>query len=61
MELVRIDPSVKVLIASGFSPEDELHREIMPLVKGFLHKPFTMDELLQAVETVLSDKPFVQC
>ena len=42
MELLRIDPSVKVFIASGYSPEDELHREISRLVKGFLHKPLAI-------------------
>ncbi|MCX5873924.1 MAG: response regulator [Deltaproteobacteria bacterium] len=53
MELVKIDPSVKVLIASGYSPEDELHLEISPLVKGFLHKPFAIAELLTSVRSVM--------
>jgi two-component system, cell cycle sensor histidine kinase and response regulator CckA len=56
MELVKIDPSVKVLIASGFSPCDELHREINPLVKGFVQKPFAMTQLLDGVRSVLLDK-----
>jgi two-component system cell cycle sensor histidine kinase/response regulator CckA len=55
MELLKIDPSVKVLIASGYAPEDELHREIGPLVKGFLHKPFEIAELLNEVRSVLGD------
>ncbi|MEI6134934.1 MAG: response regulator [Desulfomonile sp.] len=42
MELLNIDPSVKVLIASGYSPSDEFHTEISPLVKGFVHKPFAI-------------------
>jgi PAS domain S-box-containing protein len=53
MELLKIDPSVKVLIASGYAPEDELHREIRPLVKGFLHKPFAMAELVNQARYVL--------
>jgi PAS domain S-box-containing protein len=53
MELVKIDPSVKVLIASGYAPEDELHKEIRPLVKGFLHKPFAIAELLTGVGSAL--------
>ncbi|MGO8880305.1 MAG: PAS domain S-box protein [Desulfomonilaceae bacterium] len=53
MELVKIDPSVKVLIASGYAPEDELHKEISPLVTGFLHKPFAMVELLTSVRSVV--------
>jgi two-component system, cell cycle sensor histidine kinase and response regulator CckA len=53
LELLKIDPSLKVLIASGFSPSDELRREISPLVKGFVHKPCTRSELLKEVGSVL--------
>ena len=53
MELLKIDPSVKVLIASGYAPEDELHKEISPLVKGFLHKPFAITALPAEVRSVL--------
>ena len=53
MELVKIDPLVKVLIASGYAPEDELYREISPLVKGFLHKPFAISTLPADVRSVL--------
>ena len=53
MKLVKIDPSVKVLIASGYAPEYELHKEIRPLVKGFLHKPFAIEELLNQTRSVL--------
>ena len=56
MELLKIDPSVKVLIASGYSPSDELHGEISPFVKGFVHKPFGMAQLLGSVEAVLRGK-----
>ena len=55
MELVKIDPAVKVLIASGFSPSDDLQKEINPLVKGFVHKPFGMTQLLDAVGSVLGE------
>jgi DNA-binding NarL/FixJ family response regulator len=53
MELLKIDPSVKVLIVSGYAPEDELHKEISPLVKGFLHKPFNMVELIKEARLTL--------
>ncbi len=52
-ELVKIEPSISVLVASGYAPEDELHRDIRPLVKGFLHKPFAMAQLLTSVRTAL--------
>jgi two-component system, cell cycle sensor histidine kinase and response regulator CckA len=53
MELAKIDPSVKVIIATGFSPSDELHKEISPLVKGVVQKPFSLTELLQAVGSAI--------
>jgi DNA-binding NtrC family response regulator len=56
MELVKIDPSVKVIIASGYAPEDELHREIRPLVKGFLQKPFGVAELLNETRSAMDIK-----
>jgi len=57
MELVKIDPSVKVLIASGYAPEDELQSEISPIVKGFLHKPFATTQLLKGVRSALDGDP----
>jgi two-component system, cell cycle sensor histidine kinase and response regulator CckA len=57
MELLKIDPSVKVLIASGYAPEDELHKEIRPLVRGFLQKPFAMAELVKDVRAGLDSDP----
>ena len=54
IELLKIDPSVKVLMASGFAPGDKLHMEISPLVKGFLNKPFSVDQFMVAVESVLN-------
>jgi DNA-binding NarL/FixJ family response regulator len=53
MELLKIDPSVKVLIASGYAPEDALHKEISAIVSGFLHKPFAITELLNEARSVL--------
>ncbi|MFH0957987.1 MAG: PAS domain S-box protein [Pseudomonadota bacterium] len=55
MELLKIDPSVRVIIASGYAPEDELHKEILPLVKGFLQKPFAMTELVEEVRCGLDN------
>jgi two-component system, cell cycle sensor histidine kinase and response regulator CckA len=54
MELVKINPSVKVLIASGYVPEDELRREISPFVKGFIHKPFDMTQFLEAIRKIIN-------
>ncbi|MGC8660153.1 MAG: ATP-binding protein [Desulfomonilaceae bacterium] len=53
MELIKIDPRVKVLIASGYSPADDLRKEISPLVRGFIHKPFSMTDLQDKVRFAL--------
>ncbi|MGP8283419.1 MAG: hypothetical protein ACLQT6_11995 [Desulfomonilaceae bacterium] len=44
-----------MLIASGYSPEDELNREITPLVKGFVQKPFAITGLINAVQSALGN------
>jgi len=55
MEMVTIDPSVKVLIASGYSVEGTLKEEITPLVKGFVRKPFVITDLISAVQCELGN------
>lgn len=54
-ELVKINPLVKVLIASGFSPDTNLEEEVMRFAKGFVHKPYNISQLLTAIESTLSD------
>lgn len=56
MELVKIDPQVIVLVATGFSPGDDLHKEINPLVRGFVQKPYGMAELVNQARSVLDAK-----
>ena len=53
MELLKINPSVKTLIFSGYSPEDELSKEVAPFVKGFIPKPCRKDELLLALRRAI--------
>jgi two-component system cell cycle sensor histidine kinase/response regulator CckA len=53
-ELVKVDPSVRVLIASGFSPDMHLEEEVMCFARGFVHKPYNMSQLLTAIESVQS-------
>ncbi len=55
IEMVTIDPSVKVLIASGYSMEGALKEEITPLVKGFVRKPFVITDLISAVQCELGN------
>lgn len=56
MELLKINPSVRVLIVSGYTQEDELRRQISPHIKGFMRKPHRMSELFRAVRSALDSQ-----
>ena len=53
-ELLKIDPEVKILVVSSYSPEDELSREVAHYVKGFVQKPCRKRELLGAARKALN-------
>jgi two-component system, cell cycle sensor histidine kinase and response regulator CckA len=52
-ELLRIDPEVNVLIASGFVATEQTRKTIETKAKGFVRKPFNMEQMLKAVREVL--------
>lgn len=52
-ELVRINPEVRVLFASGY-PVDEIAQLPSKRVQGFVRKPYLPDELAHAVRASLS-------
>ena len=51
--LVGLDRSIRVLLCTGYSENDQAQRAIREGALGFLPKPFTMSELLARVEKVL--------
>ena len=52
VELVKADPSVRVLFSSGYAVEQhDLGK--FPQVVGYLHKPYRMDELAKKIREVL--------
>ena len=53
MELMKINPAVKALVYSGYSPEDDLSRQIAPYVCGFVIKPSSKADLLRAVRRAI--------
>ena len=53
--LLKIDPNVKVIIASGFSADASVKRTIRTGAKGFVGKPFRVNDLLRDVRNVLDD------
>jgi two-component system, cell cycle sensor histidine kinase and response regulator CckA len=56
MELVKLDPSVNVLIVSGYTPNDSFHDEIRPFVRGFVHKPYKNANLIETVKVALLER-----
>ncbi|MDO9123729.1 MAG: response regulator, partial [Deltaproteobacteria bacterium] len=53
--LLQINPDVKVVIASGYSPDGSHKSFLEGGAKNFISKPFNMKEMLQAVRTVLNE------
>ena len=51
-EMLKIDTKVKVIISSGHG-EEETHKGILSLEKGYVKKPYRMKELTQTVRAVL--------
>ncbi len=54
-ELLKIDPQVKVLVASGYSADASVKETIQMGAKGFVTKPFRVKELLRDVRKVLDE------
>ena len=52
-ELLKIDPQVNVLVASGYSADASVKETIQMGAKGFVTKPFRVKELLRDVRKVL--------
>ncbi len=56
-ELLNIDPTVRVLVASGYSESGQDIELRNQGAAGFLGKPFQLHELLIAVRTIISGQP----
>jgi len=55
-ELLKIDPQVNVLVASGYSADASVKGTIQMGAKGFVTKPFRVKDLLRDVRRVLDEK-----
>jgi len=55
-ELRRLDPEARVLIASGYAPEDDSSRLLSLGACGFVRKPYQAQQMMQAVRAGLKDK-----
>jgi DNA-binding NtrC family response regulator len=52
-ELLRIRPELKVIIASGYSPEEDANIAMESGAKGFISKPYNVRNMLSEVREVL--------
>ncbi len=55
-ELVKIDPSIKVVIASGYSARGPGKDALAAGAKGFVNKPYDLRQMLEVVRSVLDEK-----
>jgi DNA-binding NtrC family response regulator len=54
-EILRIDPTVKVIIASGYSESGSASGATVDGAQGFVQKPYNMRQLLTAVREILDN------
>lgn len=54
--LRRIEPSLKVLLCSGYGPEAEMEDLLRDRRVGFLHKPFSVEQLSEKLRQVLDGR-----
>jgi len=52
-ELLKFDPQVRVLVASGHLADSSARELIEAGAKGYVNKPYEMHQLLKAVRQVL--------
>ena len=53
LELKKINPEIRVILASGFSQDRVIQEILSSGVNGFIHKPFTISELSTKIREVL--------
>ncbi len=54
IEMKKIDPDVKVLLASGFKWDERVEDVLSLGVKGFIQKPYTIEKLSEAISLVIN-------
>jgi DNA-binding NarL/FixJ family response regulator len=52
-EILRLDPQARILIASGFSPDEPTQKALNAGAKGFVSKPYEVSQILKEVREAL--------
>ncbi|MFH1135468.1 MAG: PAS domain S-box protein [Pseudomonadota bacterium] len=55
-ELIKLDAVVKVVIASGYSSDDQVKKALAAGAAGYVGKPYHIDELLNTTREVLANQ-----
>ncbi len=55
-QMRRVDPDVRVVLSSGYAEEQTLARFAGKNLAGFLHKPWTLDELARTIRCALRSR-----
>ncbi len=55
--LASLNPEIKIIAASGLTTEGEIARKTSPTVRAFLQKPYTAEQMLKTISTVLHSRP----
>lgn len=54
LKMKEIDPSIKVIMMTGFSVEDLIEEAIRQGAYGCVHKPFDIEKLIALIDNVLN-------
>jgi two-component system, cell cycle sensor histidine kinase and response regulator CckA len=54
-ELKAINPSVNVVLSSGFAEQNKIGAMLAQGLRGFIPKPYTPEKLLEQVRTTLDE------
>ncbi len=56
-KMLDMEPSARVIIASGYAPDGELKETLSEGARGFLNKPYDAHQLLTSIRTILDQEP----
>ena len=51
--LLKMDPNVRILVASGFTQDGEIGGTLDSGARGFIGKPFDMPQLLEKIRKII--------
>ena len=54
LELLKIDPDIKVLISSGFTLDEPGSDPVLIQAKGFIQKPYNLRNMLRRMREVIA-------